>query len=54
LTKKEIDDILNNMERTRHENNRADEDALIQRMKDECNQALARQWKLAQEQLVLV
>lgn len=43
--------MLAKMERMRLERNRADEEALIRRMKDECNQALARQWKLAQEQM---
>lgn len=42
------------MERNRLERNRQDEEALIRRMKDECNQTLARQWKLAQEQTAKV
>jgi hypothetical protein len=42
------------MERTRQERNREEEQVLIRRMKDECDQALARQWKLANEQLSLV
>lgn len=51
---KEFDAMLANMERTRRERNQADEETLIRRMKDECNQALARQWKLAHEQMTLV
>ena len=46
--------MLADMERLRRDRNRTDEDKLIRRMKDECNQALARQWKLAQEQMNLV
>jgi len=42
------------MERTRKDQSREEEEALIQRMKDECNQALAKQWKLANEKLTLV
>ena len=42
------------MERTRRDRNRTDEEALIQRMKNESNQALDRQWKIAQQQLTLV
>ena len=51
---KEFDTMLANMERTRRERNKADEETLIRRLKDECNQALARQWKLAHEQMALV
>ena len=42
------------MEETRIERNRTDQEVLKRRMKDECNQALARQWQLAQEQSNLV
>ena len=42
------------MERTRHERNQEEEQQLIRRMKDECDQALARQWKIANEQLSIV
>ncbi|CAF1255563.1 unnamed protein product [Rotaria sordida] len=50
---KELDDGFINMERTRRERNQVEEQALIRRMKDECDQALARQWKHANEQLSL-
>jgi hypothetical protein len=42
------------MERTRRDRNRDEEQLLIRRMKDECDQALAKQWKIANEQLILV
>lgn len=42
------------MDRIRRKQNQDDEQALIQRMKDECDQALARQWKLANEQISIV
>jgi hypothetical protein len=42
------------MERSRHEKSREEEQRLIRRMKDECDQALAKQWKIANEQLSLV
>jgi len=42
------------MEQIRREKNRAEEQELIRRMKDECDQALAKQWKIANEQLSLV
>jgi hypothetical protein len=42
------------MEGTRRDRNRDEEQALIRRMKDECDQALAKQWKVANEQLSLV
>ena len=42
------------MEHTRRERSRDDEEAIIRRMKDECDQALAKQWKIANEQLNLV
>ncbi|CAF0788135.1 unnamed protein product [Adineta ricciae] len=51
--KKEFDDILADYERLRREKNRAEEEALIQRMRKECEEALARQWKLANEQLAI-
>lgn len=38
----------------RLEQNRIEQEKLTKRMKDECNQALARQWQLAQEQMKLV
>lgn len=41
------------MERIRREKNRAEEEAIIRRMQKELEDALARQWKLAQEQLAL-
>lgn len=42
------------MEQTRRERSRDEEQAIIRRMKDECDQALAKQWKIANEQLTLV
>lgn len=42
------------MEETRRERNHDDEQVMIRRMKDECDQALAKQWKIANEQLTLV
>ena len=39
------------MERIRRERNKADEQALIRRMKDEGDQALAKQWQIANEKL---
>jgi hypothetical protein len=41
------------MEHFRREKNR-EEQELIRRMKSECDQALAKQWKIANEQLSLV
>jgi hypothetical protein len=42
------------MERTRRERNRGDEQEVMRRMKDEFDQALAKQLKIANEQLSLV
>ncbi len=42
------------MEQARRKKSLEDEQKLIRRMKDECDQALARQWKIANEQLSLV
>jgi len=42
------------MEQTHRKKSLEDEQKLIRRMKDECDQALARQWKIANEQLSLV
>ncbi|CAF3440846.1 unnamed protein product [Rotaria sp. Silwood1] len=50
---KKLDEGFTNMERTRQERNQVDEQVLIRRMKDECDQSLARQWKHANEQLSL-
>jgi hypothetical protein len=51
---KDFDEALAKMEGTRRDRNRDEEQALIRRMKDECDQALAKQWKVANEQLSLV
>ncbi|UJR37706.1 hypothetical protein I4U23_030401 [Adineta vaga] len=51
--KKEFDDIMADFERLRREKNRAEEEALIKRLRAECEEALARQWKLANEQLAI-
>ncbi|CAF0729498.1 unnamed protein product [Adineta steineri] len=51
--KKEYDEILAELERIREAKTRAEIEALIKRMREEAEQALARQWKLAQEQLAL-
>jgi hypothetical protein len=51
---KDFDEALAKMEHTRRDRNRDEEQALIRRMKDECDQALAKQWKVANEQLSLV
>ena len=42
------------MERTRQDRNHDEDETLVRRIKDECNQVLARQTKLAQEQLATV
>lgn len=42
------------MERKRKDLSRQEEEELIRRMKEECNQALAKQWQLASEKLALV
>jgi uncharacterized membrane protein (DUF106 family) len=42
------------MEHTHRERSRSEQQELIRRMKDECDQALAKQWKIANEQLSLV
>ena len=54
LYSQEFDSLLANMERTRQGRNHEEDEALVRRMKDECNQVLARQAKLAQEQLATV
>ncbi|CAF4963409.1 unnamed protein product, partial [Rotaria magnacalcarata] len=51
---KELDQNLADMERLRRKKSQDDEQVIIRRMKDECDQALARQWKLANEQINLV
>ncbi|CAF2033478.1 unnamed protein product [Rotaria magnacalcarata] len=50
---KELDQNLADMERLRRKKSQDDEQVIIRRMKDECDQALARQWKLANEQINL-
>ena len=54
LCPQEFDTLLASMERTRQSRNHEEDEALVRRMKDECNQVLARQAKLAQEQLTTV
>lgn len=50
----DFDRAVSNAEHTRRERNRDDEEAIIKQMKEECDQALAKQWKIANEQLTLV
>ena len=51
---KEFNESLADLERIHRERNREEEQALVKRVKNECNQALAKQWEVANEQLSLV